>query len=486
MKNMLFILPVIMPFLFSALISSKKFEEKKVRNVVVGIAVISNLAVLLLALYTGAEKKIEILRLNEFIHIYFNVDKLGVLFAVMASCLWVFTAFYAMGYMEHESGQKRFFAFFTATLGITMGIAFSGSLLTLYLFYEMLTLSTFPLVIHSQNKESFESGRKYLIYSFGGAALVFFGMILFHSANPSLDFNAYGIDYSSKDKLILTASFLMMFVGFGVKAALVPLHSWLPAAMVAPTPVSSLLHAVAVVKSGVFSIIRVCYFVFGANTVMNIKGHLYAGVFIALTILMGSFLALTHDNLKKRLAYSTISQLGYILLGVFMLNEKALEGGLLHLVNHAIIKIVLFFCAGAIYVKSHKKNISELKGVGKAMPVTMACFAIASISLIGIPPTSGFVSKWYLALGSLGAGRVWFAVILLLSAVLTAAYLMPIIIMAFFSEESGGRSHPVEKMEVDGKMLAPIVILTGIIVFTSIFPAVVLDFIESIVSDIRF
>ncbi len=483
MKNMLFILPVIMPFLFSALISSKKFEGKNVRNIVVAVAVISNLAVLLFALYTGAKKKIEILRLNEFIHIYFNVDKLGVLFAVMASCLWVFTAFYAMGYMEHESGQKRFFVFFTATLGITMGIAFSGSLLTLYLFYEMLTLSTFPLVIHSQSKEAFESGRKYLIYSFGGAALVFFGMVLLHSVSPSLDFNSYGIDYNSKDKLILTASFLMMFVGFGVKAAVVPLHSWLPAAMVAPTPVSSLLHAVAVVKSGVFSIIRVVYFVFGANAVMNIKGHLYAEVFIAITILMGSFLALTHDNLKKRLAYSTISQLGYILLGVFMLNETALSGGLLHLVNHAVTKIVLFFCAGAIYVKLHKKNISELGGIGRKMPITMGCFAVSSISLIGMPPANGFTSKWYIAVGGIEDGRIWPAAVLIVSAVLTASYLLPIIKTAFWGEPD---SEGAKISEVDNGMLVPIVVLTLIMVVTGIFPSTLTVFIDGIVSDVSF
>ena len=204
MKNMLFMLPVIMPAIFAAIVGTQKFKTKNMRNKIVAFAVTSNLAVLIALLYFGADRKIEILKLNDFINIYFNIDALGALFAVMASCLWVFTAFYAMEYMEHEQDQGRFFAFFMATLGITMGIAFSGSLVTLYLFYEMLTLSTFPLVIHSQTDEAFKSGRKYLIYSFGGATLVFLGMALLHSVSPSLDFVAKGIEYSANDKLILT------------------------------------------------------------------------------------------------------------------------------------------------------------------------------------------------------------------------------------------------------------------------------------------
>ncbi|AHM57828.1 NADH-quinone oxidoreductase subunit N (plasmid) [Peptoclostridium acidaminophilum DSM 3953] len=486
MGGFLMAVPVVLPFAFAALIGSKRYACKGCVNTIAGTAVILNLIFLVLILGMDFQKSIEIVRLNENLRIFLDIDRIGALFAVLASSLWLFTAFYSMGYMKHEEGQTRFFAFFTATLGVTSGIAFSGNLMTLYLFYELLTIVTYPLVIHTQNEEAFESGRRYLAYSFGGAALVLAGMALLYSISPNLDFAAGNMAYAPEDRATLLYAFMMLFIGFGVKAAVVPLHSWLPSAMVAPTPVSSLLHAVAVVKSGVFSIIRVVFFIFGADAVRDINGQIYAGAFVAVTILMGSLLAMTHDNLKKRLAYSTISQLGYILLGVFMLNEKALEGGLLHLVNHALIKIVLFFCAGAIYVNTHKKKLSELKGIGKSMPVTMTCFSIAAVSLIGIPPTSGFVSKWYLAIGSIGAGRVWFAVVLLLSAVLTAAYLLPIIIAAFFSSDECDSGSTLVKKEAEGKMLAPIVMLTAVIVLTGIFPSIVLGFIERIVSDISF
>jgi multicomponent Na+:H+ antiporter subunit D len=270
-----------------------------------------------------------------------------------------------------------------------------------------------------------------------------------------------------------------MFLGFGVKAAVVPFHAWLPGAMVAPTPVSSLLHAVAVVKSGIFAIIRVTYFVFGAEIIRATHDHIYLSILIVITILLGSLLALNQENLKKRLAYSTISQLGYVLLGVILLNENALMGAMLHLLNHAVIKITLFFCVGAIYFTTGKKNISDIKGMGKRMPITMWCFSIAAISLVGIPPTNGSVSKWYLALGGLNANKILFVVILLVSAFLTAAYLLPIIITAFFPGEESAEYQ--EKTEPPLKMLIPIVMLTGIVVILGVFPNFILNYVEKMV-----
>ncbi len=271
--------------------------------------------------------------------------------------------------------------------------------------------------------------------------------------------------------------------------------------MVAPTPVSSLLHAVAVVKSGIFSIIRLTFFIVGANIILITHDNIYLSILIGLTILLGSLLALHQDNLKKRLAYSTISQLGYILLGIVLLNENGLIGGILHLVNHAVIKITMFFCAGAIMYTSGKKNISEIAGIGKRMPITMWCFGIASISLIGLPPTNGFVSKWYLALGGLDSNRALFVVILLASALLTASYLIPIITRAFFGKEeiqmeapavnshnehAGDRTHDIHGVITDPpfKMLMPIVVLTGINIFLGIFPNILIDFIKNIVGDV--
>lgn len=482
----LIIMPIALPLILGLLILSKRFKSERLMHWTVAASVIFNLIVISVILFLDFHKSIEIVKLNEYISIFLKIDKLGSLFAVLASSLWILTAFYSMEYMEHERDSRGFFAFFTATLGVVIGIAFSGNLITLYLFYEVLTLCTYPLVIHSRSEEAFSSGKKYLVYSFGGATLIILGMAILYSIDPNMQFVPASLEYGVSEKSMLFYSFMLMFLGFGVKAAVVPFHSWLPSAMVAPTPVSSLLHAVAVVKSGVFSIIRVVYFVFGVNAVRDINGHFYAGAFVCLTILMGSFLALTHDNIKKRLAYSTISQLGYILLGVFALNEKALGGGLLHFVNHALIKIVLFFCAGAIYVKLHMKNVSEIRGIGRKMPVTMTCFGIAAVSLVGIPPTNGFASKWYIAIGSIEAGRAWFGVILLVSAILTAAYLMPIIARAFFCQCKEGSVNSKMEKEAGPKMLVPIVVITAIIVVNGIFPSIIFDFIEEMTREISF
>ncbi|QXM06902.1 complex I subunit 5 family protein [Crassaminicella indica] len=480
--NLLIIAPIMLPFLFAIIGTKVLFKGEKTRNIYAISVVSLNLLVLIGVLYMGGGQ-IHILKINPLIDIYFKVDKLGVLFSLLASILWIFTTFYSSVYMDHEGKQERFFIFFILTLGVTLGIAFSGNLFTLYIFYELLTLATFPLVIHAGSKEALYSGRKYLIYSFGGATLALLGMILLFSISNNLNFvegGVLGAITIDNPKLMLTI-FMVMFIGFGVKAAIVPFHSWLPAAMVAPTPVSSLLHAVAVVKSGIFVLVRICYFVFGADVIRTIHGNTYIGILVFLTILLGSLLALHQENLKKRLAYSTVSQLGYIVLGIILLNEDALIGGLLHLVNHAVIKITLFFCVGAIYFMTHKKNIDEIKGIGKQMPVTMWCFGIASISLIGIPPTNAFVSKWYLALGGLSENKIIFPIILLVSALLTAAYLLPIVVTAFFHAEE---KKDIKKLDPPPRMLIPIVLLTGIVVFLGLFPNLILHYIQGIVENI--
>jgi multicomponent Na+:H+ antiporter subunit D len=459
-----------------------KFKNNKRRNIYIGTVIVLNLVFIIALLSTNQSMDFHLIKINNLLDIYFRIDKLGILFVLLASILWIFTAFYSFVYMPHEGKEKRFFLYFMLTLGVTVGIAFSGNLFTLYIFYEYLTLATFPLVIHSGSKEALRVGRKYLIYSFGGATLALLGIILIFTLTNSVTFMEFGIlqglTLDNKDLLLII--YMIMFIGFGVKAALVPLHSWLPAAMVAPTPVSSLLHAVAVVKSGIFALIRVSYFIFGSEVLYEIRGNYYISILVVLTILMGSLLALHQDNLKKRLAYSTVSQLGYILLGIVLLNEESLTGGLLHLVNHAVIKITLFFCVGAIYFMTEKKYINEIKGIGKEMPITMGCFAISAISLVGIPPTNGFVSKWYLALGGLEENKILFAVILLVSAMLTAGYLLPIVITAFFP----GEEKKIIKKEPPLSMLIPIVTLTAIVVTLGLFPNIVLHLIEDIVKGI--
>lgn len=481
MNNAAILLPIFFPAILAIFIAIFKFEEKE-RNIFVSVGVILNFIFVVCIFYFIGESKIHLFKFNEFLDIYFKIDKLSILFSLLVAVLWIFTAFYSMEYMKHEGKENRFFAFFTLTLGVTMGIAFSGNLITLYIFYELLTLATFPLVIHSGTKQALKSGKKYLIYSFGGATFALLGMILCFSITNNLNFVPGGI-LSVKDgnMSLLLGIYVSMFIGFGVKSALVPFHSWLPEAMVAPTPVSSLLHAVAVVKSGIYALIRMSYFIVGADVIKATKGNIYMSILIGITIIMGSFLALHQENLKKRLAYSTVSQLGYILLGIVLLNQDAFVGGLLHLINHAVIKITLFFCVGTIMYTTHKTDIGQIKGIGKQMPVTMWCFAIASISLIGIPPSNGFVSKWYLALGGLEGGKVYFVIILLLSAVLTALYLMPIVAVAFFKK---GEEEVVEVKEAPMKMLIPIVSITVIVVLLGIFPNPVVSFIQEIAAEL--
>ncbi|WP_432662075.1 monovalent cation/H+ antiporter subunit D family protein [Wukongibacter baidiensis] len=482
MKNSLILVPILFPQIAALAMGIIKFNNDKKRNIYIGITVALNLVFMATLLFINRPMEFHLIKINNLLDIYFKLDKLGILFGLLASTLWIFTAFYSFTYMTHEGKEKRFFLYFMLTLGVTVGIAFSGNLFTLYIFYEYLTLATFPLVIHNGSKEALRTGRKYLIYSFGGATLALLGMILLFSLTNSLTFMEYGVlqSFNLDSKNLMLAIYMIMFIGFGVKAALVPLHSWLPAAMVAPTPVSSLLHAVAVVKSGIFALIRLSYFIFGADVLYKIRGNYFISILVILTILMGSLLALHQDNLKKRLAYSTVSQLGYILLGIVLLNQEALTGGLLHLVNHAVIKITLFFCVGAIYFMTGKKYIHEIKGIGREMPITMWCFAISSISLIGIPPTNGFVSKWYLAIGGLSENKVLFVVILLLSALLTAGYLLPIVITAFFP----GEEKTIVKKEPPLPMLVPIITLTGIVIALGLFPNIVLHFIQEIVRGI--
>lgn len=366
--------------------------------------------------------------------IKFRVDPLGMLFALVASSLWILTSAYSIGYMRKlkEHSQTRYFCFFALALSATIGVAFSANLLTLYLFYEMLSLATYPLVTHHQDKEARTSGRKYLTYILGTSiALLLPAMLISYNVAGTLEFASQGFLAGTCSKGLVAMLLVFFIFGFA-KAAIMPFHGWLPAAMVAPTPVSALLHAVAVVKVGVFSIVRVLTGVFGIELLSTLNLGLVICVAASLTIIVASLIALTQDNLKRLLAFSTIGQLSYIVLGVGLLSPKGMTGGILHIAMHAFGKITLFFCAGAIFVATGKRNISEMVGIGKRMPLTMAAFFIASLSIIGLPPTGGFWSKWYLVLGSLEAHQIAVLVVLLTSSLLNAAYFMPVVYKAFF------------------------------------------------------
>jgi multicomponent Na+:H+ antiporter subunit D len=364
----------------------------------------------------------------------FDIEPLGMLFALVASFLWLVTTCYAIGYMRshQEKNQTRFYVCFAVAIGAVMGLAFSSNLFTLFIFYEVLTLSTYPLVTHAGTEKAKKGGRIYLgILLFTSIVFFLLAIVSTWIVAGTLDFKLGGIFADDVDKII--ASILLVLFIFGIgKAAIMPFHRWLPAAMVAPTPVSSLLHAVAVVKAGVFTVLKVCIFIFGLDLLAELPSTQFLLYLAGASVLLASLIAMRQDNLKARLAYSTVSQLGYITIGALLATSSGVIGSSMHIAMHAFGKITLFFCAGAILVTLHKSKISEMRGIGRQMPVTMIAFFIASLSIIGVPPTGGTWSKWYLMMGTIETEQFVLMVILMLSSLLNIAYLLPIPFHAFF------------------------------------------------------
>jgi multicomponent Na+:H+ antiporter subunit D len=411
------------------------------------------------------------------------------IFAVAASFLWIVTVFYSAGYMRglNEHAQTRFSTCFALALFGAIGCAFSDNLLTLYLFYEIVSVTTYPLVAHHQDEEGYEGGKKYLVYLTTTAkGLILPAMVLLYVLSGTLDFAhniRAGILPAGVHNGVVTALYVCCILGFA-KNGIMPLHHWLPGAMVAPTPVSALLHAVAVVKVGVFSTVRVMLYVFGVDKMDALNLGLPTAYFVSFTILAASVIALSKDNLKLRLAYSTVSQLSYVILGVALLTPTGIEGGLVHIANHAFSKITLFFCAGAIYVATHKKNISEMSGLGRAMPFTFGAFAVASLSMIGAPPVGGFVSKWYLLLGALDLGplsarSLLIIGVLIASTLLNAAYFAPVVYQAFFGKASEADTHH-KFTEAHPAMVVPLCITAAISVALGFYPDFFMNFAKAL------
>jgi len=364
----------------------------------------------------------------------FSVEPLGILFALIASFLWLVTTVYAIGYMRshHEKNQTRFYACFAIAIAAVMGIAFAGNLFTLFIFYEVLTLSTYPLVTHAGTEKAKKGGRIYLGILIGTSVLFFLlAIVITWFVAGTLDFKHGGIFDSNIDTTLVGALLVLFVFGVG-KAAIMPFHRWLPAAMVAPTPVSALLHAVAVVKAGVFTILKICVFIFGIDLLAILPTTQFLLYLAGASVLLASLVAMRQDNLKARLAYSTVSQLGYVTIGALLATSSGVIGSSMHIAMHAFGKITLFFCAGAILVAAHKSKISEMRGLGRQMPLTMIAFFIASMSIIGLPPTGGTWSKWYLLMGTLETEQFVIMVVLMLSSLLNIAYLLPIPFHAFF------------------------------------------------------
>ena len=374
--------------------------------------------------------------------ISFSIEPLGMIFALIASFLWLITTVYAIGYMRshEEQNQTRFYTCFAIAIGSVMGIAFADNLFTLFIFYEVLTLSTYPLVTHAGTDKAKRGGRIYLGILLSTSILFFLlAIISTWFVAGTLDFKAGGVFSPDVDKTVAGAILVLFIFGIG-KAAIMPFHRWLPAAMVAPTPVSALLHAVAVVKAGVFTVLKVCLFIFGIDLLAVLPSTQFLLYLAGASILLASLVAIRQDNLKARLAYSTVSQLGYITMGALLATSAGVMGSSMHIATHAFGKITLFFCAGAILVAAHKSKISEMRGLGRQMPITMAAFFIASLSIIGVPPTGGTWSKWYLLMGTLETEHFILMAILMISSLLNIAYLLPIPFHAFFSADKNPAS----------------------------------------------
>jgi multicomponent Na+:H+ antiporter subunit D len=390
-----------------------------------------------------------------------HADALSVMFVTLSTVLWLVTTVYAIGYLENAPHRSRFFGFFSLCVTATVGLALAGNLFTFVLFYEVLTLSTYPLVAHKGTAEAVRGARIYLAYTLSGGALLLVGAVWLRALAGPLDFAQGGLlgEIGGLDPTALRWIFLLLVAGLGVKAALVPLHGWLPQAMVAPAPVSALLHAVAVVKAGAFGIVRVVYDVYGVEFAAFLGLLPFLGTAAALTIVYGSVKALSQDHLKKRLAYSTVSQVSYIALGTAILGPLATIGGVVHLVHQGLMKITLFFAAGNYAETLGVHRVSEMDGVGRRMPGTTLAFTVGALGMIGVPPMAGFVSKWYLGLGAVEAGAaVWVLPVLVASSLLNAAYFLPILYRAWFkarpSTSPAGQA-PRGRLETAGSLLWP-------------------------------
>jgi len=413
----------------------------------------------------GVRPELVLFEVLDGVPIAFQVEPLGMLFALVASGLWIPTSVYAFGYMRghHEHHQTRFFVCFAVAIFAALGIAFAANLLTLFLFYELLTFSTYPLVTHEGTDKAMKAGRVYLgVLVFTSVALLLFGILWTYQATGTLDFKPGGILAGKVEGV--EAVILLGLFAFGTgKAALMPFHKWLPNAMVAPTPVSALLHAVAVVKAGVFTVLKVIVYIFGIDFLADGGYSVWLCYAAGFTLLSSSIIALKKDNLKARLAYSTISQLSYIVLGAALATQAGVIGGGMHILMHAMGKITLFFCAGAIIVFAHKTEISTMDGLARRMPITMTAFFLASLSIIGLPPMGGSWSKWFIAMGAVNAGQALFAGVLMISSLLSIGYLMPVVGRAFFLPpqpwvDAHGHAHEAqtERKEADWKCTVPL------------------------------
>lgn len=476
------ILVILLPLIAGILVPLLPFKKRSHWEIFLECAVILNSILVWYLLLHHSDSTFVLAHFTGDLSINFRVDGMSMVFAGLVSALWPFATLYAFEYMTKEEHEKIFFLFYTMTYGVTLGIAFAANLLTMYFFYELLTLVTVPLVMHTLTREAILASRKYLYYSLGGAAFAFLGLIMIIVYGTTNNFILGGVLDPAKigDKTnILLLIYVIAFMGFGVKAAICPFNSWLPQAGVAPTPVTALLHAVAVVKSGAFAIIRLTYYSFGTDFLKGTWAQTTVMIIVMFTIVYGCSRAVKETHLKRRLAYSTISNLSYILFGAVIMTPLGLVGALSHLIIHAIMKISSFFCAGAIIHQTEKNYVHELDGMGYKMPCIFGIFTVSAFALMGVPGLAGFISKWNLAAAAVESGNVvaYFGIAcLLVSALLTAIYMLTIVVRAFFPGKNFDYSTLQGVKDPNWKMLVPLFVFTFFIILFGVYSQPLVDF----------
>lgn len=486
MREIMMLIVILLPAVTGILVPLLPFKKRKHMEVFLESLVILNSVLVWQMLINRPTQTFTLARFTGDLTIAFRLDGMGMVFAGLISALWPLATLYAFEYMTKEEHEKIFFAFYTMTYGVTLGIALAGNMLTMYFFYELLTLITVPLVMHTLTREAILASRKYLYYSLGGAAFAFIGLIFVIIYGNTTDFILGGVLNLEKigDRTnVLLLIYVMAFMGFGVKAAICPFNSWLPAAGVAPTPVTALLHAVAVVKAGAFAILRLTYYSFGTDFVRGTWAQDVVMVIVMFTIVYGCSRAVKETHIKRRLAYSTISNLSYILFGAVIMTPLGLVGALTHMVFHAVMKICSFFCAGAVMHQTDKHYVHELNGLGHKMPGVFGIFTVSAFGLMGVPGFAGFISKWNLAVAAVDSNdplAVAGIVCLLISALLTAIYMLTIVVRAFFPGEDFDDSAIKEYRDPNWKMMVPLAVFAVFIIIFGFCSGPVVSFLTDV------
>lgn len=479
-------LSILVPFLGGVALPLFRFTDRKARAWYVEAVTLLTSVLAGILCFAPPAGELLILHMTDTFSLVLRVDGLSRVFTGLIAFLWPLATLYAFEYMAHENRENAFFAYYTLSYAATLAISMAANLFTLYVFYECLTLATLPLVTHKRDAKSIRAGRKYLLYSLSGAALAFLGMMVLSRYGAGMDFVLGGGlgESAAEDATLLRIIFVLAFLGFSVKAAMFPLYAWLPAASVAPTPVTALLHAVAVVNAGAYACTRLIYYTYGTAFLFGTWAQTVVLSLAAFTIVFGSAMAVREQHFKRRLAYSTVSNLSYILLGAALMTPAGMTGALTHMVSHGLMKITLFYCAGAVLVKTNQEYVQDLRGFGKAMPFTFAVFTLASLALIGVPPLSGFLSKWNLLTAAaetgLAMGTVGIAA-LILSAILTAIYLMGVVIPAYFRPLNADLA-ALEETNHDPtwRMKVPLIVICCAIVLMGLNGAAVTDWLSGV------